>query len=276
MPETTNTKVDTVELARRIRVHALKMVAKAKASHIGTCLSAADILAVLYGGILRVDPADPKSPGRDRFIFSKGHGAAILFAVLAERGFFGVERLETYCAEGSELIGHASHPVAGVELSTGSLGHGLSVGCGMALAAKSDGADYRTFALLSDGELDCGSCWEAALFARQHRLDNLAAIVDCNGLQAFGRTKDVLDLEPLAAKWRAFGWSVSEIDGHDHAEIAAALEAVPREPAKPAVVIARTVKGKGVSFMEDRLEWHYKSPDERQLARALEELGGIT
>jgi transketolase len=249
------------------------MVAKAKASHIGTCLSAADILAVLYGRVLRVDPAAPESPERDRFIFSKGHGAAILFAVLAERGFFGVGRLETFCRDGSPLIGHASHPVPGVELSTGSLGHGLSVGCGMALAAKSDGAGHRTFVLLSDGELDCGSCWEAALFARQHGLDNLAAIVDRNGLQAFGRTKDVLDLEPLAEKWRAFGWSASEIDGHDHEKITAALQAVPREPAKPTVVIARTVKGKGVSFMEDRLEWHYRSPNQQQLAQALEELG---
>ena len=263
----------TAELARAIRADALRMVHRAKASHIGSSLSMADLLAVLYGGVLRVDPARPDWPERDRFILSKGHGAAAAYAVLAEAGFFPLEWLETYCQDGSRLAGHLTRGVPGVELSTGSLGHGLPVGCGMALAAKHDAAPYRVFVLLSDGELDEGSNWEAILFAPHHKLDNLVAIVDYNKIQSFGSVAQVLDLDPLAEKWRAFGWAVREIDGHDHAQIAGTLAGVPFEPGRPSAIIAHTVKGKGVSFMEDLLAWHYKSPDDQQLATALAEQG---
>jgi transketolase len=262
------------ELARRIRCHALRMVAAAKASHIGTCLSMADLLAVLYREVLRVDPAQPTWPDRDRFILSKGHGTAILYAVLAECGFFPPSELARYCQDGAALTGHASHLVPGIEVSTGSLGHGLPIGCGLALAARREGKANRVFVLLSDGELDEGSNWEAILFAPQHRLDNLVALVDYNKIQSFGTVAEVLELEPLADKWRAFRWGVRVIDGHDHAEIAATLAAVPFEPGRPSVVIAHTTKGKGVRIMEDQLAWHYKSPDAGQLAEALRELGG--
>jgi transketolase len=262
------------ELARRIRVHTLRMVHRAQASHVGTCLSMADLLAVLYGAILRLDPARPDWNDRDRFVLSKGHGAAALYAALAERGFFPLAWLDTYCDDGSRLAGHISHHgVPGVEVSTGSLGHGLSFACGMALAGKRDRRSYRAFALLSDGECDEGSTWEAALFAPHHRLDNLVAVVDYNQIQSFGTVKEVLDLEPFAAKWRSFGWSVREVDGHDHRQVHEALGGVPFQPGRPSVVLAHTVKGKGVGFMENTLDWHYKSPDAGQLARALAELG---
>ena len=261
-------------LATRIRVHVLRMTHRARSSHVGTCLSIADILAVLYGEVLHVDPARPDWPDRDRFILSKGHGTAAVYAVLAECGFFPKGWLDTYCQDGSKLAGHITHHgVPGVEASTGSLGHGLSIGCGMALAGKRDGRPYRVFVLLSDGECDEGSTWEAVLFAPHHCLDNLVAIVDYNKIQAFGTVKEVLDLEPLADKWRAFRWAVREIDGHDYEQIENALTSVPFEPGKPSAIIAHTVKGKGVSFMENQLAWHYKSPDDEQLAQALAELG---
>lgn len=261
-------------LATRIRAHVLRMTHHANSSHVGTSLSMADLLAVLYGRILRVDPARPDWPDRDRFILSKGHGAVGVYAVLAECGFFPQAWLETYCQDGSRLAGHITHHgVPGVEVSTGSLGHGLSIGCGMAMAAKRDGRSYRVFVLLSDGECDEGSTWEAALFAPHHRLDNLIAIVDYNKIQSFGAVKEVLDLEPLADKWRAFGWAVREIDGHDFEQIEDALLYVPSEPNRPSCIIAHTVKGKGVSFMENQLAWHYKSPDAEQLRQALAELG---
>ena len=264
----------TIDLARRIRAHAVRMVTPVRASHIGTCLSMADLLAVLYGGALHVDPARPDWPDRDRFLLSKGHGAAILYAVLAESGFFPRDWLDTYCRDGSLLAGHVVQgSIPGIELSTGSLGHGLPVACGMALAGKWDGRPHRVSCLLSDGELDEGSNWEAVLFAPHHGLDNLVAVVDFNKIQSFGTVKEVLDLDPLGEKWRAARWSVREIDGHDHGQIAEALHGVPFEPGKPSVVIAHTVKGKGVSFMENRLLWHYRSPDDAQLKQALAELG---
>jgi transketolase len=263
-----------MELARRIRAHALRMVHQAKASHIGTCLSMVDLLAVLYGRVLRVDPTRPDWADRDRFILSKGHGAAAVYATLAECGFFPVEWLESYCCDGSRLAGHITHHgVPGVEVSSGSLGHGLSFAGGMALAGKRDGRPYRVFALLSDGECDEGSIWETVLFAPHHGLDNLIAIVDHNKIQSFGSVREVLDLEPFADKWRAFGWTVREIDGHDYAQIEDALRAVPRVARKPTVIIAHTTKGKGVSFMENSLDWHYKSPNAEQLTQALAELG---
>lgn len=264
------------KLAATLRTHAVHMVHKANASHIGTCLSMADLLAVLYGQVLRVDPVRPDLPDRDRFILSKGHGAAIVYAALAECGFFPRERLETYCQDGSNLSGHLNHRgVPGVEVSTGSLGHGLSIGCGMALAGKHDGRPYRVFVMLSDGELDEGSNWEAILFAPHHHLDNLVVIVDYNKVQSFGRVAEVLELAPLADKWRAFRWAVREIDGHDYGQIENALTMLPIEPSKPTVIIAHTVKGKGISFMEGQLAWHYRSPDPEQLKQALAELAAI-
>ncbi|MFZ5891754.1 MAG: FkbM family methyltransferase [Myxococcota bacterium] len=267
----------SVELSRAIRRHALGMVHRSRASHIGSCFSCADILAVLYAGILQLNPAAPQAPERDRFILSKGHAAAILYATLAERGFFPKQWLEHYTEDGSPLAGHAVHKgVPGVEVSTGSLGHGLPIGVGMALAAQRSGASYRTFVLMSDGECDEGSVWEAALFAAHHRLENLVAIVDVNQIQSFGRTSEVLELEPFADKWRAFGWAVEEVDGHDHAALESVLGELPSRPGKPTLVLARTLKGKGVSFMEDKLEWHYRSPNAEELQRALAELGEAT
>jgi transketolase len=258
---------DTTKLAQTIRGHALRMIAKAKASHVGSCLSMADLLAVLYGSCLRIDPRQPQWPERDRLIVSKGHGAAILYAVLAERGFFPTADLMTYGQDGSPLMGHVSHHVPGVELSTGSLGHGLPVGCGLVMAAQRDRAGFRTYVIVSDGELDEGSNWEAILFAGHHKLDTLTALVDYNKIQSFGSVKEVLDLEPLADKWRSFGWTVIEIDGHDHAAIFDALHA--DHAGRPKVILAHTIKGKGVAYMEGSLAWHYKSPDAKQLAEAL-------
>jgi transketolase len=264
----------SVELARRIRCDVLRMVHRARASHVGTCFSIADILAVLYAEVLRIDPRDPGGAARDRLLLSKGHGGAALYAVLAERGFFPSAWLDEYCADGSRLAGHATHhQVPGVEVSTGSLGHGLPLGCGMALAAQRDGSPARVFVVLSDGECDEGSTWEAALFAPHHRLENLVAVVDYNKIQSFGSVAEVLELAPLAEKWRAFRWAVTEIDGHDHAALARALRAAPTEPGRPTALIAHTVKGKGVSFMEGELAWHYRSPSDEQLAAALAELG---
>lgn len=260
-------------IARTLRVHALRMVHRSRASHLGSCLSAADIVTCLYWNTLRIDPSRADWPERDRFILSKGHAAAIVYAALAERGFFPVDELETYCELGSRLTGHITSGVPGVEVSTGSLGHGLPIACGMALGAKRDQLPSRTVVLASDGELDEGSNWEAILFAPQHKLDNLLLIVDYNRIQSFGRVSEVLELSPLADKFHAFRWAVREVDGHNMTQLAETFAAIPFEAGKPSVVIAHTVKGKGVSFMEDDLAWHYKSPTEEQLARALLELG---
>jgi transketolase len=222
---------------------------------------------------MRVDPTQPDWPDRDRFILSKGHGAAILYAVLAELVFFPISWLDTYCQDGSKLTGHISDAVPGVEASTGSLGHGLSIGAGIALAGKREGKAYRTFVMLSDGELDEGSNWEPILFASHHQLDNLVAIVDYNKIPSFGSVSEVLELEPLADKWRAFRWAVREINGHDLQQIEAALTELPLELGRPSVIIAHTVKGKGVSMMENQLAWHYKAPSDEQIAAALRELG---
>lgn len=264
--------IDSQEFARRIRVQTLRMVHAAKASHVGTCLSIADILAVLYSAVLCHDPQVPSDPKRDRLILSKGHGAAVLYAALAERGFFPFEWLGDYCVDGSPLTGHINHAgVPGVEVSTGSLGHGLGLGCGLALGLRAEAMAARVFVLMSDGECDEGSVWEAALFAPFHRLANLTAVIDYNKIQSFGAVKDVLALEPFADKWRAFGWHVLELDGHDHALLRSALAAKQQE--KPTLVIAHTTKGKGVSYMENDLLWHYRPPNDAQLAQALAELG---
>jgi transketolase len=260
-------------LAKRIRRKTLEMIHQAKSSHIGSGFSMADLLAVLYTRILRTDPARPDWPKRDRFILSKGHACAPLYVVLAERGFFPPSWLENFYEDDARLAGHATHVgVPGVEVSTGSLGHGLSIACGMALAGKRDAKKYRVFALLSDGECDEGSTWEAALFAPHHELDNLTAIVDYNKIQSLGTVKEVLDLEPFAGKWRAFGWAVQEIDGHDLRQIERVLADLPLEPGKPTCIIAHTIKGKGVTFMENKLLWHYRSPDDEEMEKALDEL----
>jgi transketolase len=261
-------------LAAAIRAHAVQMVARAKASHLGGALSMADLLSVLYadGGALRVRPDQPEWPERDRFILSKGHSCTALYATLALRGFFPEAELETYARDGSRLMAHVSHRVPGVEFSTGSLGHGLGFGVGKALAGKRGGHGWRVVVLLSDGELDEGSNWEAILFAPQHGLDNLLAIVDYNKIQSLGEVAAVLELGPLADKFRSFRWSVREVDGHDHTAIRAALADVPWEAGKPGCLIAHTIKGKGVDFMQDKLAWHYKSPDATQVTEALRQL----
>jgi len=262
------------EYARRIRAHVVRMTHRAGSSHAGSSLSMAELLAVLYGGALRVDPDRPDDPGRDRLILSKGHACAGLYAALAERGFFPVDWLESFYVDGARLAGHATAgDIPGIEVSTGSLGHGLPIACGMAKAGKVDGAPYRVVAILSDGECDEGSNWEAALFAPHHRLDNLVAIVDDNKIQSLGSTAEVLALEPFADKWRAFGWSVREVDGHDVEAVRDAMESVPFEPGRPSCLIAHTVKGKGVSFMEGQLLWHYRSPQGEEYAAAMLELG---
>lgn len=245
------------------------MVARADASHIGSALSITDIVAVLYSGALRVDPAEPRMPGRDRFILSKGHACVAIYAALAETGFFPRELLKSYGTDQSPLMAHISHKVPGAEFSAGALGHGLSFGTGKALAAARRGFDWRTVVLMSDGEMAEGSNWEAMMFAAHHRLDRLTAIIDYNKLQSLGTVADTLGLEPLAAKLTAFGWTVREVDGHDHAALATVLSPTRWEAGKPQALIAHTTKGKGVGFMENRVEWHYKSPNPEQLAEAL-------
>ena len=265
-------RTDTEALARRLRRHVVAMTSRGGSSHVGSGLSIADIMAVLYGRVLRVDPAQPRWPGRDRFILSKGHAGACVYAALAERGFFPVEQLEQHYTNGSIFSGHVSHKgVPGVEFSTGSLGHGLGVGTGMALQLRRLGGNQRVFVVLSDGECDEGSNWEAIMFAGHHRLDNLFVVVDYNKLQSLALVSDTMALEPFEDKWRAFNWAVARVDGHDHEALAAALER-PLEPGKPTVVIADTVKGKGVSFMESAVLWHYRSPQGEELAAALAEL----
>ncbi len=253
------------DLATKIRSHVLRMTHKAQCSHVGSCLSMADILAVLYGEVLNVRPEQPDWEGRDRFILSKGHACAAVYAVLAEKGFFPADLLEGFYQSGSLLSGHISHYVPGVEASAGSLGLGLSIGCGMALAIK-----QKVYVLLGDGDCNEGSTWEAAMFASHHRLANLIAIVDYNKMQALGTTESVLNLASLKDKWLAFNWAVQEIDGHNLEQIKLALECVLT--GKPNCIIAHTVKGKGVSWIENRVEWHYKYPNEEELKQALEEL----
>jgi transketolase len=248
------------------------MVHNAKASHIGSALSIADIISVLYGSIMKVDPQAPAWPARDRFILSKGHACVAVYAVLAARGFLSEETLSTYGSDYSNLMNHISHTVPGVEFSTGSLGHGLPFGTGKALAAKQSKQGWRTFVLLSDGELGEGSNWEAMMFAAHHQLDNLIAIVDYNKLQSLTTVDNTLRIEPLADKVRAFGWVVREVDGHDHAAMSELLAEVPWVAGNPSLLIAHTTKGKGVSFMEHSVDWHYKSPSADQLAEALGEL----
>jgi len=266
--------MDSVLLSQKIRTLSLAMVHRAKASHIASALSIADIVGVLYADQMQVFPDQPLHPARDRFVLSKGHACVAVYAALAARRFFPEARLESYGQDLSNLMNHISHKVPGVEFSTGSLGHGLPFGVGKAAAAKRLGAGWRTYVLLSDGEMDEGSNWEALMFAAHHRLDNLVAIIDYNKLQSLTTVAATLGLEPLADKLRAFGWSVREVDGHDHDQLRSALVAAPWQAGAPSILIAHTIKGKGVSFMENRVEWHYRSPDRAQLASAIAELEG--
>jgi transketolase len=259
-------KIKSIEYRRRL----LTYIKKAKAGHTGGSLSCVDILNVLYNRILRVSPETFKDPARDRYVQSKGHSVEALYTVLADRGFFRESDLETLCRRGSNYVGHPTRKVNGIEQNTGALGHGLPMSVGMALAAKKDGAAYRVFTLLGDGEMGEGSNWEAAMAAAHYKLDNLVAILDRNFLQITGRTEDVCALEPAKAKLEAFGWSVREVDGHDLAALESTLRAVPFEADKPSFVIARTTKGKGVAYMEDVAKWHHGVPSDEEFAHAME------
>ena len=262
--------MNSKQLAWLIRRHGIEMTHISHGSHIASVMSLADIMAVLYNDVLNVDPKNPQKADRDRFILSKGHAGAAVYAALAEKGFFDTSELKTHYADGSRLSGHVSHKgVPGVEFSTGSLGHGLPVGAGMALAAKKDGKDHRVYVVLGDGECDEGSVWESAMFANHFRLNNLIAIVDHNQMQSLDFCENTIELSPFADKWRAFGWNVIEVDGHDHDALRKAFEQAKSLPEsdgmkkdKPTVIIANTVKGKGVSFMELDILWHYRFPHE--------------
>ncbi len=255
------------QLAWLIRRHGIEMTHLSGGSHIGAIMSVADIIAVLYADIVKVDPERPDWSGRDRFILSKGHAGASIYAALAENGFFPVEELKTHYANGSRLSGHVSHLLPGVDFSTGSLGHGLSVGCGMAYAAKKDGnEEQRVYAVLGDGECNEGSVWEAAMFANHFRLNHLVAIVDCNQMQSLDFTDNTMELVDFSAKWKAFGWNVVETDGNDHTNLKSAFrraeELAEDNKHKPTVILANTIKGFGVSYMQNDILWHYRFPHE--------------
>lgn len=260
-------------LAARIRADAVMMTNLHRSGHVGSSLSMAELLVVLFEKILKVDPDRPEDPERDRFILSKGHAAAGLYSIMAEKGFFPKEWLETYYCDDGKLCGHISHHVPGVEFSTGSLGHGLPVAAGMALDAKRRNRKHRVFCLMSDGDCNEGSTWEAIMFAAQHQFDNLVAIVDYNQVQALGYSKDIINLEPLTEKVRLFGWSVEEIDGHDFDQILTVLENIPFAPQKPSFVIARTIKGKGISYLENTVSCHYRCVADDEIEDAYKELG---
>lgn len=255
----------------RYRRGVLRWIKHAGAGHTGGSLSCVDILNVLYNRVLRVSPETFGDPNRDRYIQSKGHSVEALFVVLADRGFFHENELESLCGYNSHFVGHPTRKVPGVEQNTGALGHGLPIAVGTAIAGKMDAADFRVYTLLGDGELAEGSNWEAALAGSHYKLDNLTAIIDCNTLQITGRTRDVMNNEPLADKWKAFGWAVRTVPGHDLAALTAALSG-PLEPGKPSCVIAQTTKGRGVSFMEDVPKWHHGVPTDAEYAQALAEL----
>ena len=263
------------EAAARVRVDVIKAVYHAGSGHPGGSLSAADIVTALYFSEMNIDPADPGKPDRDRFILSKGHAAPVQYAALAESGYFPVEDMMSLRKLGSPFQGHANmRKVPGIEMSTGSLGQGFSVSVGMALAAKMDGSSRRTYVLLGDGELQEGIVWEAAMSAAHYGLANLCAVVDWNGLQIDGPNDKVMTVRPIDEKFKAFGWHVQMIDGHDFGQILNAFAEARKVTDKPSVIIAKTHKGKGVSFMEDQAGWHGKAPNEEQARKAVEELGG--
>jgi transketolase len=256
------------------------MIYEAGTGHTGGSLSNTDILTVLFYKIMRIDPGNPDWEDRDRYVQSKGHAVESYWAILADKGFFPKEELKTFSQYQSRLIGHPNNKVPGVEMNTGSLGHGLSISVGMALAAKMDRKNYRVYTLMGDGELAEGSVWEGAMAASQYKLDNLVAIIDRNGLQITGSTEQVMGLEPLADKWKVFGWEVIEIDGHNIGQLIQAFEAVPVALGKPTLIIAHTIKGKGVSFAENQVGWHHRVPTKEEyelamseFAKQMEELG---
>lgn len=260
--------------ALKVRSHIIRMIAEAGSGHPGGSLSATDVLVSLYFKVMNLDPSRPDWPDRDRFVLGKGHACPALYAVLAERGFFGVEELLTLRKLGSRLQGHPdAKKTPGVEASTGSLGQGLSIACGMALAGKIDRKSYRVYALLGDGEIQEGQVWEAAMAASHYRLDNLTAILDHNGLQIDGRVEEVMSVEPVQDKWKAFGWHVLTVDGHSFEDILEGFKKARTLKGRPTMVIAKTVKGKGVPFMENAVEWHGTAPTREQAAEALELLG---
>ena len=260
------------DLARRVRVDVLKMVAKANSGHPGGSLSEADILAVLYGTVMNHDPDKPDLIDRDRFILSKAHACPGLYAVLAETGYFEVKELDTYRQINSRIQGHAHIKTPGVEMSGGSLGQGLSFGLGVSLASRLNRLSSRTFVLLGDGECDEGQIWEAAMSASHHGLDNLVAIVDRNRIQNDRWTHEVMSLEPFTDKWKSFGWHVMEVDGHNVDELVLAFDTAETIKGRPSVIIANTLKGKGVSFMENNVDFHGKAPSPEELSKALQEL----
>lgn len=264
---------DLETLALNVRRHAVRMTNRGRSSHVGSVLGMADILAALYGKVLVHDSANPDWELRDRVVLSKGHAGAGMYAVLAECGYFEADLLSTHCGDGSKLSGHVSHKgIPGIEFSTGSLGHGLGVSAGMAKAAKLSGATHRVFCIMSDGECDEGSVWEAVLFAAHHQLSNLVAVIDYNKLQSLDTIADTLGLEPLAEKFDAFGWNSVEVPGHDLEKLATALDVSPTDNSLPTVVIAHTTKGKGVSFMENSVLWHYRTPQGDEYDAAMAEL----
>jgi len=281
MPEHTDTKITQVvtfsemeTIARHIRRKLVEMSHKANTPHLGSALSCVDILVAAYWGVLTIDVKNPTAPDRDRFILSKGHAATALYAVLAYKGFFSESLLDTFAESGSCL---AEQPgpncVPGLELATGSLGHGLSTGIGMAIAGRLQELSYRVFVLMSDGECNEGSVWEAALFAPAHKLDRVVAVIDYNKWQATGRSNEIMAIEPLKQKWESFGWSSYEVNGHRLKDLVEILKKVPDGSGKPIAIIAHTIKGKGISFMEDNNNWHYRVPNLEELKQAKDELG---
>lgn len=267
-------EIDLQEKAKELRKITFKTICNGGGGHIPGSLSIAEILAVLYYKVMNIDPKNPRDSQRDRFILSKGHACVALYAILAERGFFDKEHLDTFGQRGTILGGHPDmHKIPGVEATTGALGHGFPFGVGMALAAKMDKKDYQVFILLGDGECQEGSVWEAAMFAPQHKLDNLTTIIDYNKFQALDRLDNIVSLEPLVDKWKAFGWEVKEVDGHNIDQLQEVFDSIPFAANKPNLIIAHTTKGKGISFMENVSIWHYRLPNEEEMKIACEELG---
>lgn len=268
--------MDEITLLKRkaveIRMDLLTMIYNARTGHTGGSLSNTDILTVLYYKMMNIDPNNPNWDERDRYVQSKGHSVESLWAILADKGFFPKEELKTFSQFGSRLIGHPNNKVPGVEMNTGALGHGLPISVGMALAAKMDGKSYKVYTLMGDGELAEGSVWEGAMAAAQYKLDNLIAIIDRNKLQITGSTEDVMALEPLPDKWRSFGWEVIEVDGHDIEQLVEVFSHTPSVEGKPTMVIANTVKGKGISFAENVGAWHHHVPTKEEYDLAMEEL----
>lgn len=261
--------INTSELSLWSAKKIIQLAHDNRASHVGGALSIVDVLSVLYGTVMNYNASNPEWAERDRLFYSKGHACTALYAVLCKSGFYTEDELETFTKNSSYFTSHVNHKVAGVELSTGSLGHALSVACGVALAGKRKEKGWKVYCILSDGELNEGSNWEGLLFAPHHQLNNLTVIIDYNKIQSFGSVKEVLDLEPLSDKFSSFGWQVHEVDGHDHKAIETVFQ---KTSLKPKLIIAHTVKGNGVSFMEHQLAWHYKSPSIEQMRQAFEML----